>query len=214
MPLEELKTNANYPHDSLANLKRIALFVFNIFKGIIALFIVAILIRVFILQPFIVDGPSMEPNYFNKEYLLVDKISPRFKGYQRGDVIVFKYPKNQNLDFIKRIIGLPGETVKITQNKVKIINSQFPEGIILNENYLAPDAATIATNDFSITLSLNEYLVLGDNRSNSLDSRDFGPVDKNLIIGKAWFSFRTFQLEPKIQYNVLRPLLKKIALKN
>ena len=198
-------------HDSLSNLKRIALFVFNVFKGIILLFIVAILIRIFIIQPFIVDGPSMEPSFFNGEYLLVDKISPRFSGYHRGDVIVFKYPKNQNLDFIKRIIGLPGETIKITQNKIEIINSQNPKGIFLNEDYLAPSATTMTTKDFSETLGPNEYLVFGDNRDNSLDSRDFGPVDKKLIIGKAWFSFRTFQKIPKVQYNVLAPLLRKMA---
>jgi signal peptidase I len=187
--------------DSIANLKRIAKFIFDVFKGVILLFILVILIRIFILQPFIVDGPSMEPSFYNGEYLLVDKITPRISNYSRGNVIVFKYPKNQQLDFIKRVIGLPGDTVEISNGKITIVNSANPEGQIISEPYLALGTQTITSNNnFSQTLGNNEYFVMGDNRNDSLDSRDFGVVKKNLIIGRVWFSFRTFKTIPKINY--------------
>lgn len=204
-------TIKNKTSDSISNLKKIAVFIFNVFKGVILLFILALLFRIFIIQPFLVDGPSMKPNFLDTEYLLVDKITPRFSDYQRGDVIIFKYPQNEKLVFIKRIIGLPGEKIEIIKGKIKITNSENPKGETLKEDYLSPETYTKAEKDFSEILASDEYLVFGDNRKNSLDSRSFGSLSRRLIIGKTWFSFRTFQTIPKIQYNVLLPLLKKFA---
>jgi len=198
-------------HDSISNLKKIAVFIFDVFKGVIILFILAILFRVYIMQPFMVDGPSMEPNFTNNEYLLVEKITPKLSEYQRGNVIVFKYPRNKKLTFIKRIIGLPGDKIEIIKGKIKIINSSYPDGAFLKEDYLPSDTYTIATENFSVDLAPGEFFVMGDNRKNSLDSRDFGPINKKLIIGKAWFSFKNFKRVSKIQYNVFLPA-QKVAL--
>ena len=119
----EQKPTENKKTDSISNLKKIAVVIFNIFKGVILLFILAFLFRIFVIQPFLVDGPSMEPNFADREYLLVDKITPKISGYQRGNVVILKYPQNEKLVFIKRIIGLPGETIEIEKGKIKIINT-------------------------------------------------------------------------------------------
>lgn len=199
------KPSNNRTNDSIANLKKIALFIFQIFKGVILLFILAVLFRLFIIQPFLIDGPSMEPNFYDNEYLLVNKITSRFFGYQRGDVVIFKNPQDKKLIFIKRIIGLPGEKIEIEKGKIKITNAENPKGIILKESYLPSDIFTSSADGFQKSLNSDEYLVFGDNRKNSLDSREFGPVSKKLIIGKVWFSFKTFKIFPKPQYNVLLP---------
>lgn len=208
---EQEKNSQESPHDSISNLKKIARVVFDLFKGAIILFIIALLFRIFIFQPFIVDGPSMEPNFQNNEYILVEKISQHFKDYKRGNVVVFKYPKNPKLTFIKRIIGLPGEKIQIINNKIKIINNQNHQGFFLQETY-EPIAATENLSNYNtLVLGQNEYFVMGDNRTNSLDSRDFGPVAKDLIVGKAWFSFRNFHFIPKVQYNAFLSPFKKLS---
>ncbi len=196
----------NKRNDSISNLKRIAAVIFNIFKGVILLFILAFLFRIFVIQPFLVDGPSMEPNFADKEYLLVNKITPKISGYQRGNVVIFKYPQNEKLVFIKRIIGMPGETIEIENGKIKIINAENPKGKILQEDYLPAEIYTATAQDeFLETLVEDEYFVLGDNRKNSLDSREFGPIVQRQLVGKTWFSFRTFHTIPRPQYNVLIP---------
>ncbi len=202
----ELKPIENKRNDSISNLKRIAAVIFNIFKGVILLFILAFLFRIFVIQPFLVDGPSMEPNFADKEYLLVNKMTPKISGYQRGNVVIFKYPQNEKLVFIKRIIGIPGETIEIENGKIKIINAENPKGKILQENYLPANTYTATTQEpFLETLGENEYFVLGDNRKNSLDSREFGPIVQRQLVGKTWFSFRTFHTIPRPQYNVFIP---------
>lgn len=155
---------------------------FSLAKSFDLVLIIGLVFRIFIIQPFVVDGSSMETNFHNNEAMLVDKISYRFTKVKRGDVIIFQAPKSPSDDYIKRVIGLPGETVSISQNKV-YINSE-----LLNESYLAPGTQTLTNSDavFSETLGANEYFVMGDNRSNSSDSRDWGPVPSVNIVGKAW----------------------------
>lgn len=160
----------------------------NLFVETIKLMIIALAIvlpiRIFIVAPFIVDGDSMEPNYHNGEYLLVDEISYRFKQPQRGDVIVFHPPGEPSVFYIKRVIGLPGDTVELKNGKITISNPEIPEGFLLNETpYLPGDSAALA--EFSKgTLKENEYFVLGDNRNNSRDSRRIGPITTDHIKGK------------------------------
>jgi len=129
----------------------------------------------------------MYPTFHDKEYILTDKISYRFGEPQRGDVIIFKAPRNEEYEYIKRIIGLPGERVRISQGKV-FINDQF-----LNESYLPPEYQTASgaflRENQTITIPENNYFVLGDNRSHSSDSRDWGLVPRENIIGKAWFRY-------------------------
>lgn len=142
------------------------------------------LIRYFLFKPFYVKGASMEPTFFESEYLIIDELSYRLHDPARGDVIVFKYPENPQEYFLKRIIGLPGETVKVSGGKVTIFNTEHPEGVILDETYLPDDLAT--EGEKTVKISDTEYFVMGDNRPNSYDSRRFGSVDRSLIVGRAW----------------------------
>ena len=155
----------------------------QIAKGIDILLILGLLFRAFVLQPFMVDGNSMEPNFHDQEYLLVNQMTYRLRTPERGETIIFQFPKNPSEDYIKRIIGLPGETVEITEGKI-LINNQ-----LLAESYLSEDEQTIANGgltDFKEQLGLDEYFVMGDNRGHSSDSREWGAVPRKNIIGRAW----------------------------
>lgn len=143
-------------------------------------------IRYFIVQPFVVRGASMEPNFTNSEYLVVDEVSYRFRAPLRGEVIIFRYPNDTRQFFIKRIIGLPGEKVAIVKGRVHISNAAYPEGFTLEEPYLDDTVATRP--DMEVTLGEEEYFMLGDNRGGSSDSRFWGPLARTLIVGKAVFS--------------------------
>jgi len=149
--------------------------------GLIA-FVIVMPIRYFLFQPFIVSGESMVPSFQSGDYLIVDEISYRFSDPKRGDVVVFNWPKDRSQRFIKRIIGLPGETVNIANGQVQIIKDG--EEIILNENYLPQNLKTYG--DITITLNTNEYFVMGDNREYSYDSRAWGAISRKDIIGKAF----------------------------
>jgi signal peptidase I len=159
-------------------------FIWETLKVIIISLVIIIPIRYFLIQPFYVKGASMEPNFYDHEYLIIDEISYRFSEPQRGDVIVFRYPNDRTQYFIKRIIGLPGETIKLNNGKITIINDQNPKGFVLDETSYLSDTFTHGNGE--ITLAGDEYYILGDNRSSSLDSRSFGPINRNDIIGRAW----------------------------
>ena len=164
-------------------MKKIAVFVWEISKIIALALIIVLPIRLFLFQPFIVRGSSMEPNFHTRDYLIVDEISYRFSEPKRGEVIVFKNPKDTSQKFIKRIIGLPGETVQIKEGKVIIFNDD--EGRILNDSsYLADITQT--PGNITISLKENEYFVLGDNRLFSYDSEDWGALSRENIIGKVF----------------------------
>lgn len=144
--------------------------------------VIALPIRYFIAEPFIVSGASMDPTFASNQFLIVDRLSYRFEEPKRDDVIVFKYPNNPSVYYIKRIIGLPGETVKITDGKVTIINKENPTGFSLDEPYVADNHAS---HDSEITiLDTSQYYVMGDNRAQSSDSRVWGTLDRRLIVGR------------------------------
>lgn len=144
---------------------------------------IALPIRYFIAQPFIVRGESMEPSFREKEYLVIDELSYYFREPERGEVVVFHYPLDPKEYFIKRVIGLPGETVEFRNNAVFVINSQHPDGFKLDEPYLAANLETRSSSRF--TLGANEYVVLGDNRLYSSDSRSWGVLDRKFMTGRA-----------------------------
>lgn len=164
--------------------KNFFLFVLELIKIVVISLVIIIPIRYFLIQPFYVKGASMEPNFEDHEYLIIDEISYRFNTPQRGDILVFKYPRNPQEYFIKRLIGLPGEEIEIKDGGVVIYNSEFPDGFTLDEPYLTPGVKTYGLNEDKIKLSESEYFVLGDNRNASKDSRSFGPVNKSFITGK------------------------------
>src|SRR4051812_32072411 len=112
------------------------LFLWDFVKVILVALIIILPIRYFVFQPFIVSGSSMEPNFQNGQYLIIDELSYRFHTPNRGDVLVLKYPKDTTQYFIKRVIGLPGEKVQVDNGQVTIYNSEHPDGMVMNEPYL------------------------------------------------------------------------------
>lgn len=147
--------------------------------------------RLFIAEPFVVSGSSMVPNFHNKDYLIIDRISYRKSEPQRGDVVVVKYPKDNKQYFIKRIIGLPGETVELKNGEVFIADQQNQPGLKINENYLPKNTQTLGRPG-PITLGNGEYYVFGDNRTASSDSRVWGILPEKNIVGRVWL--RVFPL--------------------
>lgn len=149
---------------------------------IVIALVIALPVRFFIAEPFIVQGASMDPTFSTGQFLIVDRVSYRFEKPNRGDVIVFEYPNNPSVYYIKRIIGLPGETVDIKHGKVSIINAAHPEGFELTEPYV--NAAHLSAETLHETLAAEHYFVMGDNRAESSDSRIWGPLSKDFIIGR------------------------------
>jgi signal peptidase I len=156
-------------------------------------------IRYFIVQPFFVRGASMEPTFKSGDYLIINEIGYRFSDPGRGDVIVFRPPQNTKQFYIKRIIGLPGEMVVIEKGKVWV-GLDESSLTILQEDYL--DATT--PGETRVILSQEEYFVLGDNRDGSSDSRSWGALGRDNIIGKAWvraWPFGSFKVIDGISYD-------------
>jgi len=143
---------------------------------------IVIPIRIYIAQPFIVSGSSMVPTFEDGQYLIIDEISYRFNDPKRDDIIVFRYPNDPKKFFIKRIIGLPNETVDIKGNTVTIKNKEHPDGLVLDQSFIE----NISNNNTHFELQDGEYFVMGDNRSASSDSRYWGAVSKKLLIGKVF----------------------------
>jgi len=160
-------------------------FSFETIKIVVISLIIIVAIRTYVMQPFFVSGKSMEPNFHNGDYLIVDEISYRLDEPKRGDVIIFRYPRNPKEFFIKRIVGLPGERVEIKDSQIIIYNNENQEGLIVNENLYIP-ISTTTSGDVNVILKSDEYYVLGDNRNASADSRIWGVLEEHFIIGKAW----------------------------
>ncbi|MDI6717488.1 MAG: signal peptidase I [Patescibacteria group bacterium] len=161
---------------------------FYTLREILEIVIVAILVvvgvRSFLIQPFLVDGSSMEPNFQSGDYILINEVSLRFREPERGEVIVFHYPGNENTYFIKRIIGLPNERVSVKDSRVYISNNQDEKSFLVNEKYLPEQLKTAGNKE--IILKSGEYFVMGDNREASFDSRQWGPLKKSEIVGMVW----------------------------
>ncbi len=173
-------------------------FLYEIAKTVIGVLIIALIIRAYFIEPFVVDGSSMEPTLHNYEYLLVEKTGLLYSHPSRGDIIVFKYPLNTSVNYVKRVIGLPGDTVVIAKGKVTIYNSNHPKGEVLSEKYLTPGQQTTVDGSYapqSWTVGPNNYFVMGDNRDHSDDSRDWNLVPASDLIGRAFLTvYRTDNL--------------------
>lgn len=172
-------------------------------QPLVLIFAVFMMVYLFLFQPHKVDGNSMFPNFHDREYILTDKITYRNNTPKRGDVVVFHAPPPNNSDFIKRVVGLPGETIMVSGGRVYI------NGAILPEKYLSP---TLITSEKSFlregvpySIPSNYYMMFGDNRGFSSDSREWGPVAEKAIVGRASFRYwpvsrGTFGLIPHPSY--------------
>lgn len=143
------------------------------------------IVRTFLVQPFLVDGTSMVPTFSNGDYVLTDELTYRIRPPERGEVVVFHEVGDPSTYLIKRIIGLPGETVIVNNNTVTIENKQDPTGFVLNESYLP--STTVTSGDGTWTLSSSSYFMMGDNRAVSYDSRSWGPLPAQNIVGLVRF---------------------------
>jgi signal peptidase I len=150
--------------------------------SLIALIIV-IPIRMFVAQPFIVSGASMQETFHSGEYLIVDQVSYQLHTPKRGDVVVFRYPKDPSKFFIKRVIAIPGDTITIEDSTVRISNASEPNGFILDEPYIKSMAPGTTVTE---VLGEREYFVMGDNRDQSSDSRIWGVLQEERIVGRAY----------------------------
>ena len=197
MKIDDQKYNTN--ESSEESYYGVGSFIWEVIKVFVWALVIIIPIRIFLFQPFFVQGSSMEPNFKDGDYLIINELGYKqtdislgnlnlftvksFKNFDRGDAIVFRYPMQPETFFIKRVIGLPGERVKIENNKITIYNNQNPDGLVLDEDeYLAK--TVITTDAVDMQLKNDEYFVMGDNRTASYDSRKWGPVPEKDIVGK------------------------------
>ena len=175
--------------------------VFDFLQGIVAIAAVMVMIYLFVMSPQEVSGHSMEPNFQNGDYILTNKIIYKMKDPQRGDIVIFKSPTNKDIDYIKRVIGLPGETVMLKAQHY-YINDQLLEE---RYDYKKPVyGGSFLQEGIKITVPPDYYFVSGDNRPGSSDSREFGPVSKFDFIGQAFLRYwptTTVGIVPKPQYN-------------
>jgi len=174
-------------------IKKISIFIWETIKIVIISLAIIIPVRYYLVQPFFVRGASMTPNFDNGQYLVVDEISYRFGEPEREEVIVFKYPLDPSQYYIKRIVGLPGETVEIKNGQVIIYSQNHPNGMALDESSYLTDEA-ITWGETKIELTQDEYFVLGDNRQASSDSRQWGGLAEKHIIGRVWLRAWPFSL--------------------
>ncbi|MCL4389900.1 MAG: signal peptidase I [Patescibacteria group bacterium] len=166
--------------------------VFGVFwefiEAIVFALAIFVVVYLFLFQPNQVKGHSMEPTFHDGEYILTDKISYRFGVPARDDIVVFKSPQNQDVDFIKRIIGLAGDTIKISGGKVYLNGKLLDESAYLDPSVYTGPESYLQENQ-EITVPPGHVFVMGDNRPHSSDSRDFGPVTPDAFIGKVFFRY-------------------------
>lgn len=156
---------------------------FDFLQGIVVFMAILVMIYLFIISPQEINGASMEPSFYNRELILTNKIEYKMKQPQRGDIIVFKSPKNKDIDYIKRILGLPGDTVLLKNSSFYINGHKIPEPYLAPGTYTSP--GSFLSEGVEITVPEGKYFVSGDNRPHSSDSREFGTISFEDIIGKA-----------------------------
>lgn len=199
----EFRETKNQTTGEQSAAQAVGAFIWDLVKILVVSLIIIVPFRMFVAEPFVVSGTSMLPNYHDKDYLVIDRFSYRTGQPERGDVVVLKFPKDISQFFIKRVIGLPGETVTMQDGYVYITNTEHPEGWKLPEPYLPSQGQTLGSSK-PVTLGSDEYFVLGDNRTGSSDSRYWGVLPREDIVGKAWirvFPVSRFHTLEKPNYN-------------
>ncbi len=159
---------------------------FDFLQGIVAIAAVMVMIYLFVMSPQEVSGHSMEPNFQNGDYILTNKIIYKMAEPQRGDIVIFKSPTNKDIDYIKRVIGLPGETVMLKDQRFYINGNLLEERYEYNKPVFG---GSFLQDGVEIIVPEDHYFVSGDNRPGSSDSREFGPISKYDFIGKAFLRY-------------------------
>lgn len=157
-------------------------------QSIVLTVLLAFLIRFFVIQPFVVEGESMEPNFHNNQYIIIDKLSYKIRQPKRGEVVVLHPPVAPSDNYIKRIVGLPGEKIRFEDGDVFINEKKLDENYLGVENHKTDEVNTKK----EVALGPDEYFVLGDNREHSSDSREWGVLKKAGIEGRTWFIILPF----------------------
>lgn len=171
-------------------IKRILAAFFDFLQSIVVVMAIMVMIYLFVMSPQEINGASMEPNFHNGEYILTNKIWYKFKDPQRGEVIIFKSPRNKEVDYIKRIIGIPGDRVRLADNTFYVNDQKVEEAYIPEGTPIFPGSFLQESSE--IIVPENQYFVIGDNRPHSADSREFGPIPFEDIIGKAFVRYWPF----------------------
>ena len=166
--------------------------IFDFLQGIVVFLAVLVMIYLFIMSPQEINGQSMFPTFHNGEYILTNKVEFKFADPHRGDVVIFKSPANKDIDYIKRVIALPGETIKLSNSNYYINGKKLDESRYLADTVKTYGGAFLAEN-VEFTVPAGKYFVSGDNRQHSSDSREFGPIPKEDFIGKALFRYFPFE---------------------
>ncbi len=174
-------------------LKKIGQLFLDTIQAIVLALSLFIIVYLFLFQPHLVKGSSMFPSFHNGEFLLTNKISYRFGAPQRGDVIVFKAPPSEpcaeiDCEYIKRIIAMPGERVKVSSGKIYVNDQPLKESDYLTQEILT-SSGTFLPENVEKVVPEDYFLALGDNRPYSRDGREFGPIPRSSIIGKAWLRY-------------------------
>lgn len=168
-------------------LKSILDFVMDILETVVFIGSLFIVVYLFVMQPNQVKGASMDPTFNSGDYIFTSKITYKFRSFQRGDVVVFKSPKNPDIEYIKRIIALPGDRVMVKEEEV------YVNGIQLKENYISAKTnlwdGGFSKNGEEIVVPDGELYVMGDNRPRSSDSREFGPITESSVIGQVFYRY-------------------------
>lgn len=181
--LDQRTPSQDESHTSGSSVRNLVLFA-------LLVLVIVLPIRLWIAKPFIVSGASMYPTFNTWHYLIIDQLSYKLDPPSRGDVIVFRFPQNPSRFFIKRIIGLPNETVQLSGNSVTIFNGENPDGFLIDEPYVADEQ--MKETELTMKLGDDEYFVMGDNRKASADSRYWGPLESERIVGRAYLRLFPF----------------------
>lgn len=195
--VDEKKSSYEIASSILAS---IGSFIFSSIEAIVVALAISVVLYLFFMTPHEVVGTSMYPTYYNGEHLIANKVVYRFGTPQRGDVVIFQYSNNQ--DFIKRVIGLPGETVALKDGRYYINNQVLDETEYLNSTVYTSGGEYLSEGE-EIVVPENMYFVSGDNRPHSSDSRAFGPINIKEIKGKVWliyFPLERFRFEKHVNY--------------
>lgn len=183
---------------------KIGTFLLDIIETLVIALAIFVVVYLFLVQPHQVKGSSMFPTYYDNEYILTNKISYKIHSPERGDVVVFKSPKNEEIDFIKRIIGLPGDRIKVMEGSLYVNGKKLDESSYLPADYVTRPGA-FAKEGEENKVPDGKYFTVGDNRDHSSDSREWGFVTLNEIVGKAWVRYwplNRLSVNPGTKYNL------------